>query len=39
MFNEINLIRTNYGIISEKIDKYSPFITTKQKDSFIQVDK
>ena len=39
MFNEINLIRTNPGIVSEKIDKFIPFITTKQKESFIQVDK
>ena len=39
MFNEINLIRTNPGIVSEKIDKFIPFITTKQKETFIQVDK
>ena len=39
MFKEINLIRLNPQIIEKKINKYYPFITTKQKDSFIQVDK
>ena len=38
MFNEINLMRKNPRIIIEKINKYSPFISTSKKNCFIQVD-
>ena len=36
MFKEINLIRLNPQIIEKKIDKYFPFITIKQKESFFK---
>ena len=39
MIMEINSIRKNPSIIIEKINKYSPFIKSLSKDSFIQVDK